>query len=93
MKLAGRKLSASGEFVFRKLGRESQVFEGETVIRAVFPAEQHGHLEGGDVDVVCSNSIGQSDGAVRHVMMPLKFSARMFRLKKMTSITFEQEHL
>lgn len=76
----------SPQLILGKFSGESQVFEGEAVVRPILPTEEDGHLEGGDVDVVGADGVGECDGAVRHVVVPLQLASGVFGLKHKNNV-------
>lgn len=45
----------------RKLSGEFQVLEADSLSRSLIPGEQHGQLEGGDLQVILTNLVLKSD--------------------------------
>ena len=69
------------QLAVRQLGGQPQVLEGEALVAPVLPAEEHRHLEGGHVQVELADAVGQRDGPVRHVVVPLQLPPGVLVLK------------
>ena len=69
------------QLAVRQLGGQPQVLQGEALVAPVLPAEEHRHLEGGHVQVELADAVGQRDGPVRHVVVPLQLPPGVLVLK------------
>ena len=88
---------------------QSEVLQADLVFSPVLPAEQHGHLEGGDLQVKFASPekkfagdmrgadrlilISECDGPVGHVMMPLQLPAAVLGLVEFLDLKYDSVNM